>query len=221
MGAVWNNRFAKALAALAALKESTALELLPDLMPVLPLADAQAMEHLLVRGERTWGGRIGVDPAAGQFAQCTIVNPVGSGVLVTVEDVHCWHDVAAFSYIAGWAPGVQATGAVNESQGRTLDMRPIDTAFGLVSQALLRGYSQAASGALTWLDFFHTRDVTAIAIDIASPGRPRMPGGGFAVLPPGAALDIRLQTADIMLNAFFRWRERVLDTTNELVPPGA
>lgn len=49
MAAAWEQRFARYVAALAALRESTALEVLPDLMPVLPVVDPAAPE---LRGER-------------------------------------------------------------------------------------------------------------------------------------------------------------------------
>ena len=84
MASVWEGRFAGFLKRVAALRESTSLELLPDLMPVLPVIEARAAEMHRWRDERLFAVReTGGGGGAGTFDTHSFSPPPGHLMIVT------------------------------------------------------------------------------------------------------------------------------------------
>lgn len=85
MASIWEQRFADFVARVTGLRESTALELIPDLMPVLPVVNPEHADLHLARGERPVSFAFDVTSAAAQFPTWWIGNPAASGCLLTLE----------------------------------------------------------------------------------------------------------------------------------------
>jgi hypothetical protein len=87
MPSVWEPRFAELVKALAALRESTSLELLPDVMPVLNVLE-DGPEYGFQRGERYHSSYVWVAAGgAGTYSGFRIRNQSTSGSLVVVNQM--------------------------------------------------------------------------------------------------------------------------------------
>jgi hypothetical protein len=187
-----------------ALRESTALEVLPDLMPVLPVCDSAAPEMALLRRERRFTLRRSFVPTVGQFAEILLCNPAGSGALFVIEEVYC------YSSSQGYAACVLLDGSLGavDANTQTLDWRGVP----------------AGSIAPRPRAQFLSRDAAAVAA--ASPRVVAAVTGGFerpfrgAVLSPGSLFVVTRDIVTVSLTADFTWRERAV-TADELQPAGA
>lgn len=87
MASAWESRFARLVRTIMGLRESQALEVLPDLMPVLPVVDPGQAELRLARNEVLISALFDLTSAAGQFTTWWLQNPPGSGMLVVVDRI--------------------------------------------------------------------------------------------------------------------------------------
>jgi hypothetical protein len=81
---VWEQRLTQLVAEVTQRRESKALELLPDLMPVLSVLDPASPELYDYRGEDLCWGVRNQPAVAGQRSSAGLRNPTGSGMLVVV-----------------------------------------------------------------------------------------------------------------------------------------
>lgn len=204
MSAVWENRWAELVRRLAALRETTALELIQDLMPVLPVVDPGDAEYRLLRRERMFHQSLNAPAVAGQASRVRWGNPgtAGSRILAVVEEVRLY-SVAAQSVEVT----IQSGWGAAASSASVRDMRGISAA----------SPAQSQMNALA--------DATAVLPTIF-PTRVFLQAGvqsvvqlGY-VLPPGWYVSFTGDLVNTALNASLRWYERACDSS-ELNPSGA
>jgi len=201
----WETRFAEFVRRVMALHESTSLDVLGDLMPVLSVLDPAAPEMALLRRERRFMLRRSFTPTVGQFAEILICNPAASGTLFVIESLY------AYSSVAGDAAVLVADGSLGavDANTQTLDWR------GVPSGALApRPRAQ-----------FLSRDAAGVGAQY-----PRLPApvvGGSArgftpgiVMPPGTITFVQRDVITASLIVDFTWSERSV-TEEELQPTGA
>lgn len=85
MSAVGEQRFADYVRRLFGLRESSALELIPDVMPVAPVMDATDPIAVAARREREAAGYVTAAGTAAQWNHVALLNPAGSGVVVVAS----------------------------------------------------------------------------------------------------------------------------------------
>jgi hypothetical protein len=204
MAQVWEQRFAEAVRRLGALRESTALELLPDLMPVLPVLNAAAPELALLRRERLASGFAANSASVGNFGVCAVSNPAGSRVLMCIDEVWVW---GTANVNVSWGIFLAASGLTLGARSH-LDTRGITLAT-VPPSGEVRG--DVAAGIPAGLN------AGRLSLP-ASASQARLPGP--FILAPDSSLVAASNTANnfFMLHAI--WRERVVDPA-ELNPTGA
>lgn len=207
MPAVWESRFAELVRRLTAGRESTELELINDLMPVMPVCDPQAAEMPLVRRERRFSAYNYAAAVAGQQGYCVISNYADSGVLVVLEEILPW--VAAGSTTLDGRMFDAASLAGGIVRGVPMDMRGVpNVTTANWSRAETRNNTAAAViGTQFWLG-----EVRATGSVVSWP----MP----VVLRPNSSVAFWCGTANLAMGMTFRWRERAVDAS-ELNPSGA
>lgn len=84
MSSVWEQRFARFIRRLANLRESSSLELLPDVMPVLPIVDPERVDLESLAGYRPCSGFFTQAAAPGFFNCQCLTNPTAN-TLLTIE----------------------------------------------------------------------------------------------------------------------------------------
>lgn len=214
MPQVTEQRFMEYVRRLLSLRESTALEALPDLMPVLPVVDPAAGEMALNRRERRWGGSFTqAAGGAGQFGQSFLTNPAGSGVLCVVD--------AFAGYTGGAASGVAAayitTAAAGSLSGKALDTRGVEPVASFLSLPSIcqRGVNLTATPPSSSAFWRWPCPPLVAVVTPTSPTVHRIP----IVLRPGTTLVLGNETANEAFTGMFIWRER--PTVDELNPTGA
>lgn len=205
MASVWETRFAEIVRRLAGMRESTALELLPDLMPVLPLIDPAAPELALLRRERLGSGRVDVTAVAGQSAFLKVHNPVGSGLIVTVRRVSAY--AAAATLISS---GLVVTGSATGSEGGKgyRDARGLTLSTAAPTTKLLYGTSVAHPTLVQSAQPIPIATETELATAVPY------------VLSPGSQLYLAASVVNTTVAFNVMFTERVCDPT-ELQPSGA
>lgn len=201
MTAVWEPRFAELVRRLANLRESTQLELLPDLMPVVPVVSADDVEHQWARGDYPLMGGVRQVGGAAQYASFLLWNPPGSGKLVFVDELQ------AAAEGAGWmvfgtqlnpysvSPAGGGWGAVGSLTG--LDSRPMDMSGGTPTLTVASLWSQAWGSTIATGTFSH------------SPNGPPTRAPARWVVAPGWGLNCSARTANTACHFSVKWRERV------------
>lgn len=206
MPSVWETRFAELVRRLAAMRESTALELLPDLMPVLPVVDPAAPEMALLRRDRLCGGRVGLAAVAGQTPFLKIWNPADSNLLVVLERILVTTGTAlSFGtqlFVGAASSANTASRIFADSRGQTISTSG--------PMCVLAGGTTGA--AHPTMNGEHERIPVTDTTELRVASR--------VVLHPGAQFYIGGDTVNVNLTFNVRWRERVCDPT-ELQPSGA
>jgi hypothetical protein len=204
MPSVWDQRWAELVRRMTALHESTSLELLPDLMPVLEVSEPTSGEQFLLRRERLCGGWCGLVPTAGQNANLLLQN-LSPNLLITVD--RAWVRASA-------AADVRARIGVSIITGSPATTKGFKDVRGIIQSstapmAELRVWDVA--GTLTGPDT--DRPSVTVANEWAEVAGPW-------VLSPQTALAIVSVTVTVTLEARFHWRERFVEP-EELNPTGA
>jgi len=195
MPSVGDQRFAQALARWLDYHESTALEVLQDLMPVLPVLDPSSAELLYSRGDARYHTQHVSAAVAGQFSFLNISNPLASGKLVVIERVEPFLLVGVAATLVDYrflapaaTPGATAVGLA--ADGRN------------VSAGVVRigpGSSAAPPGVFFWQ--------TGIAAEVAARMNIDKAPVPF-VLAPDQTLSVICGTVNTGILANFTWRER-------------
>lgn len=206
MPGVWEPRFSEFIKAMCGLRESTALELLPDVMPVMNVLD-QDEQYAFQRGHRFIGGT-GAQAAggAGTYSTCGVNNPAGSNHIIVVRSIRVYVSGAMFHNAMMRAGAALAT---------------LDFAVPLDSRD-----SRYAG----------TAGTAAAQVGVLSHGLPASPGAaqnlissiwapagvstevltGPVVLIPGWQLQVSQAVANQILYFTAKWEERSLPNQDEL-----
>lgn len=187
-------RFAEFIRRTFGLREGTSLNLLPDAMPVVPLIDAQAPEHLLMRRERRYVASATVAPVAAQQSCFELLN-TSSNQLIVIDEFEAW------------APaGVELAVAVTGGTG----------VAGVVSSQSLdqRGNPRSQAQCLAGANAFAFGPWWRTLIAATSTGTKKL----GLVLAPGQRATFWIPVANIQLNIVVVWRERALGGNDELQP---
>jgi len=195
MPTVGDQRFAQALARWLDYHESTALEVLQDLMPVLPVLDPASPELLLSRGERRYASLATSGPVAGQFSGVIFFNPLSSGALAVIEKVRPLCLTAAPAMAISWRSRRPGAIGANPAAGLAVDGR----ATGPSVVTLSTETAAVPTGVFVW-------NGTALPIPPAGGAFDEWPGSW--VLAPGDALAVHGETANQTLVVEAVWRER-------------
>lgn len=204
MPSVWESRFAQYIRSVCGLRESTSLELLPDLMPVLPVVDPADAAQWLSRRERPYCMHIAqAAGGAGQYSYISLVNPAGSHKLLVVEKV--WGKAS----LAGLDLGCQILlgGSSSPSSTATRDTRGIAAANPQPSAGWLFARTLGAAPATTHWQW---------QLQLAPGEVPIAP----IILAPNSTMDLYGLTANVGMDLTIWWRERAVDNA-ELAPSGA
>lgn len=206
MASVWETRWANFVRGLFALRESTTLGHLPDLMPTVQVNDPVAAEAYLLRRERQWRYPVSLAAAVGFGGTLELENPTGTGVLLVIDSMGYFvtgatdvraRVIASGSGVAGLASGQAYT--VDPRGSGVAPASPIlpraDSAHGVVAAAPQVLWHQNA--ATTW----NEQDINT-------------------VIPPGNIFQFWVATANIGLLATVRYRIRSVDPS-ELGNQGA
>lgn len=188
MATVWEERLSRFLSKFLALKESTGTNLLPDLMPVLPLHDATAAEELLLRNERLIGGSALVNGVALNYSIATIgPGSTSSHLLVTVERLLIQTAVQA-QVLVGFVttPAPNGGGLASAHDLRNPTTTPL-CSFEASAIAVLPSAHEVA---------YFIGDVTPTQLEHA------------VVLPPGHYLQVSCLTVNTALFVSWQGRER-------------
>lgn len=114
----FEHRFAEALRKILGLRESTALDVLPDIMPVLPCLDADDPAQALPRGERLFtGGALGT-AAGAQFPVVWLENNTANTLVVLTEMLVWTNTVQVFNWksTVNALPGAPALVALDDDR---------------------------------------------------------------------------------------------------------
>jgi hypothetical protein len=209
VGAVWEQRFAALVRKVAALRESTSLELLPDLMPVLSVLDPSAAEQLVIRGERLCMSLFTSPAVVGRRAAVELANiSLDQRLLIVLDELHAYAPAAGAGELElTWSTSGFANAAAHPAY--FTDRRGVGT-FPNISQPL----AALRSGDI---------DNAGASTPFARIGMPASAAG--VTVRPRAVLagmnGIRVVASYSVLNAELRgyaiWRERIADAA-ELTP---
>lgn len=206
-GVPGEQRFAEFVRRALALRESTTLHPIEDLMPVLPVLDPGAPELALLRRERWCLGRSEGTSAAGNYAQVGITNPAGSGRLVVLEDA--WVRGTGGVQIYGRVLSLALAFTTTSAEVQNLDGRGCTDSVTPPPIAAV-GFRDSATPILPFLNIGDLPAVGTTFLNLRG-----------TVLPPGwQFLLSRAVVGASALGASFRWRERAVDAA-ELNPTGA
>lgn len=192
MPAVWEQRYSRAIARLLGLRESTQQEVLPDLMPVISVADPSAADQIWARGELRVTAGFAVTGVAAQSSLIEIVNPAGSNCICIAEHIHISSAGDSQIHIAG-------SGASGALGGAVATLAPTD-ARGVLSRACTFNAGTAVVAGSYAARF---------QVIASTPQQWEL----FNVIPPGQLLRIWSVIPNLAFTGTVRWRERQVQAT--------
>lgn len=202
MPSVWEQRFSRFVRRFTAQREAASLELVPDLLPVLSVAQPDDLDVRTLRGERPCSGFFTQAAAPGFFNFQALVNGTDN-VLLVVEDMDLWGGAGGIQ--AGILGGATALGAASGQLGPR-DSRWIGTPV----QAVWR-YGTTGGAAMGQSSLWSSMGTMALASTVMNI---RLP----VVIAPGYSLIIVSLAANEALRVALRWRERVVDAAELSTP---
>lgn len=203
MASIWETRWAEFVRRLTGMHETTALQLVPDVIPSFPIVDPLAAEMYLARRERRAVGLATITSTAPNFAQFRFQN-ASAGTLLVLERIYLVTSVQDRFNLQ--PAGVLAGGGSLSGTKRFTDLRGFTPSAPQVPNAVIRQFD-AVAGTLAYDGFIGTSN--GVVYD--EPW----------TLPPDSELAITANTAGIKtVTAFFAWRERTVHE-DELNPTGA
>jgi hypothetical protein len=217
MASFWEQRFTALVRRALGLRESTALEPLGDLMPVLPVVDPAAAEWPLARNERRWAGWVTTPAVAGRNGLVMLVNPFGSDTLAVVE--RAWV-VATTGTV--YQTGLFCVGLANRAVSAaraSMDRRSVGPggASNLIPRCTLESADSLLASLSEWGPLMVGLTGTFAEMDCP-------------VVLPAASSSAGTQTSGLILmhpvvntamSAGFVWRERTLGPASAEVSAGA
>lgn len=195
MTAVWEQRFAAFVRRLTALRESSSLELLPDLMPVLSVLNPDEAELHLLRGERICWGRDTAIAVAARFSFVELLNPVTNvNLLAVVDELRVSSSQLCRLVVSPVSYGAAASTSPCFTDGRGLRWSA-GSSFTTKPTCIVNFGDAAALGASDIGDDTHVAP-TNFTTD------PR------AVLLPGMCVRVISTVANASVTVSYKWRER-------------
>jgi hypothetical protein len=203
MPSVGEQRFTAELYRILGLRESTALELLQDVMPVLPILDPASPELLFQRGEQRYvSTKTAPANGAGTFAQVIMNFPDKlSGKVAIIEKVQALSNTGAALTNLDWRIGPYGLGA-GPAVGVALDNRNLATS----SLRLSTTGVAAPTGTFVWQSGLGAAG--GAVPNAAEDPLPMVIGGQGD--PSGNLIGLAVNTglANADLTVFVVWRER-------------
>lgn len=196
MATPWEQRITRYVSKLLSLRESTSLEVLPDLMPVLPTIDPAAAELLLLRDELPCWGMAAKAAVAGQYSIVGLTNPATSGVICTIDLWQVYAATGNIAYAELSTAVTLAAASMSIRDGRRNAAGEPKCTPGTAS------FAASQIGAPSWIELFVTNTAPSRAVPL--------------VLTPGWSVLFELQTVNVPMQAAFAWRERPLVNAGEL-----
>lgn len=209
MTAVWNGRFAELVKALAGLRESTALELLPDVMPVLNVLE-DGQEYAFQRGERYLAANCAGVAGAGNYSKVAITNPAGSNQLVVVRQLGATAGAGAMNliaYIASDAAALATAANIVTLDGRDGRWNGVTGGASANTPTVVAGGNNATTYVAQCIASRYCAANTQV--DLLN--------NHVVVLPPGWTCGVQGGTLNTALYCNATWEERALSTRDELM----
>lgn len=197
MAAVWETRWANLVRGLFALRESTVLGHLPDLMPVLQVNDPAAVETWLLRRERGWRLTFYLAAAPGFGATIELENPTNSGQLLVVDEL-----LFQLASPAELRARVIATGSGVAGLASLNPQVQMDFRGGAVSPVTARGdnaHGVVAAGPTVWRELVPAASLPSVVRALK------------VVVPPGSIFQLWCDTANVSLDGMLSYRTRSVD----------
>lgn len=205
MPSVWEQRWAEYVRRLGALRESSALELLPDLMPVLPVVDPSAEELLLARRERRFACNFNLPGSGvGNYYKVMLWN----GSVATLGILERWNANASTNGFLIQPIVTDTADAPNVVAALPLDLRGINAGAVTAQQQLRASYGAPAVAPTGNGGYGFMGSVNDSLIE------------GRIVIPPGTGVILHQRDANTTLRVSLEWRERRVDPA-ELNATGA
>jgi len=205
-GSYGEQRFSELVRRALALRESTALHPIEDLMPVLPVLDPGAPEQALLRRDKPFCTGFIAAAIAGQLGVIELFNPLASGGIIIIDHLEVGAPLGLLRF--RWQNQVGQNTLANlvaitpkASDGRN-GQSPFTRGF-CVPRAGTVGASIAQGGVCT-----------SFATNLYSV---KFPVG--IVLAPGQSFAAESQTVNLDFIANVWWRERAVDNS-EMNPGG-
>jgi len=199
---VSNQRFSQWLQRILGLRESTALDVVDQLIPTLPVIDPAGREYALYRGDHYYASIKSVpNGGAGTFAAVSIQMPANSGKIAVIDEVLPFLDTGTASTNVDYhSERGTITGGAGPAVGLALDGRNIAP-----SAVLLTSGTPAAPPGV----FIGQQGVGApAAADVYLKGWECLRGW---LLVPSSALRVTVALAATDLNVMVLWHERASD----------
>jgi len=188
-------RYATGLAAQLGLEEQEGVTTVgPEIMPVLELGEGMPPEMRRWAGERLCGGSISqAAGGAGTFARAVLENPADTAIVAIVEEI--WFGMGASASLVDLRTAPNIVSGLVGLQVPTF--RDTSLQFGTSAPVCrVRSAADATSPGSTYSTWRKAGD--QISVQLRHPIVLRSPG----------SLIVFVQTANIILEASFLWRER-------------
>jgi hypothetical protein len=199
---VSNQRFSQWLQRILGLRESTALDVVDQLIPVLPVIDPTGREFALYRGDHYYAAiRSVANGGAGTFAAVSIQLPTAAGKIAVIDEIRPFLDVGVASGVVEYhSERGLVTGGAGPATGLALDGRNAAPSAVLITSGTPAAppgvfIAQAGIGAPAAADTFL---------------KPWDWLRGW-VLIPNSALRVTVAIAATDLNVMVLWHERATD----------
>lgn len=202
MPSVWEQRFSRFVRRTTAQRETATLELVPDVLPVLPVIEPSDLDLRTLRGERPCAGFYTQAAAPGFFNFQALVNDTAN-CLLTIENFDIWGGAGGAQ--AGLFSGPLALGAAHGQLG-VRDSRWL----GSPVQAI---WKQGTTGgaAMGQTSLWSSMGTLALAVPERNIPLP-------IVVRPGDSFIWVCLAANEALRLAVRWRERVVDAAELSTP---
>lgn len=187
MNNIGQPRFSAMLSRLMGMKGqgmASAPMLAPEIGPSVDVNQMDDVTLPFLRQEKLLASYAGVAAVVGEFARYRVRNPAGSGVLVVIDSIMCISTAAA-RYGSTFAVTDETTAA---------RLNPRDLRWPQTSTSIFSRGTNVAAITDTVFGYINALDASVRRVD--------------AVIPPGAAFYLTLETANISANVGFMARER-------------
>jgi hypothetical protein len=199
MSVTFEFRFAEYIRRLMGLRESTALDVLPDLMPVVSVLRDEDPALYRLRNEKLFGAGVEGTSAAAQFPTCWLTNPSPNAIVVCETlTIHSGGAFAVAYQTFGTPPGAGLLGVNGE------DDRDVGN-LGLQAQVAFES-AAAAIGVATPMRVVQLLANTTLVLPVHIVLRP----SGVPGAAGGSHLRVQGQNANSQLHVNFYGYERAL-----------
>lgn len=179
------------------------LQVLDDVLPVVPLVDASEAEQHFIRDESTWSTVGQLAASVGNFTVLAVNNPAGSGRLVVIERVTTSGATVAGGIAGGWATVAAGNGVPLTNDGRTGNLPSGFSAAAVGSHTITASTPAAIGPASSWTHICYATALGLLEELVVK--------DNAVVIPPGVAWSVFTLTVNTGVDFFLSGYSRPLD----------